>query len=741
MEHEHKHSMKINCFALAAALTMAGGITCVGQTKTWTGGGDGLAWTNASNWSGGSLPGEADTVAITSGAGTRVVIWADNDISVQSIQCTKSFVVSGGSLTLSAGSSQFSGAFTLTNGATLSIDGSGAKVTASSTTVLAGAWLYASGGAAIHLPNLYSVSSDNYSPIWQADGSGSTIDLSSVTNLTTVSPQILTINGSDGGTVDLHRVTNSVGAVWVDAQDVGTAVNLSGLTGRWKCTSPSGISLTAQTGASINIPNVTQLENAALEVDDTGVIPTAQLNLLTNCTLTVGGAAPNFGRVTNINDTWVSASSGGVARLTSVFRVTNGHYSPIWQADGSGSTIDLSSVTNLTTVSPQILTINGSNGGSVDLHRVTNSVGAVWVDVQDDGTVVNLSGLTGRWKCTSPAGISLTAQTGASINIPNVTQLENAALEVDDTGVIPTAQLNLLTNCTLTVDGAAPNFSGLTNIDDTSVHAKEGGVARLTGVMWVAAGNQSPFWHAEGGGSLIDLSGVLGVSVENAKILSVETSSGGKVDLHGLIALSTGEVQLTADEAGSVIDLSGLSGFISTGPGSSSLTAQNSGTILLGANAFLLCNVDINIPSGNPVLPPTVVASGGLTLYGKPWHSYWIEKRDTSSELNPWVFAARVGLTNSLQPFAPAPAPNTEYQVWEFVADPPILDLFPAANHHSLLIIYDTPGKTNQILRASSVTAGTTWDPGTVTIMTNAFRNLGTTSNSYPVRFFRAQRL
>jgi hypothetical protein len=174
--------------------------------------------------------------------------------------------------------------------------------------------------------------------------------------------------------------------------------------------------------------------------------------------------------------------------------------------DGSGSTIDLSSVTNLTTVSPQILTINGSMGGTVDLHRVTNSVGAVWVDAQDAGTVVNLSGLAGRWKCTSPSGISLSAQTDANINIPNVTQLEDAALEVDNTGVIPTAQLNLLTNCTLTVDGATPNFSGLTNIDDTSVYAKGGGVARLTSVMWVMDGNLSPVWHADGVGSLIDLS-------------------------------------------------------------------------------------------------------------------------------------------------------------------------------------------------------------------------------------------
>jgi len=74
--------MKTNCFLLAAALIMAGGITCLGQTKTWTGNGDGLSWTNKSNWSGGTLPIATDTVGITSGSGTRVLISPGDDITV-----------------------------------------------------------------------------------------------------------------------------------------------------------------------------------------------------------------------------------------------------------------------------------------------------------------------------------------------------------------------------------------------------------------------------------------------------------------------------------------------------------------------------------------------------------------------------------------------------------------------------------------------------------------------------------
>ena len=896
--------MKTNPSLLAATIVMACGITCFAQTKTWTGAGDGVSWTNKANWSGNTLPAETDTVGITSGSGTRVIIFADNDITVQSIQCSKSFVVSGGSLSLTAGSSAFSGAFTVTNGGTLSIDGSGSSVTASSTTLLADAWLSASDGAAIHLPGLYSVANKNYSPVWHVDGAGGTIDLASVTNLVMGASEILYLEAYNGGSVDLHRMTNSVGAVQVDAEDAGSVVNFNGLSGRWKCTGNSYVSLMAQTGASIIISNVTQLENATLEVDDTGIIPTAQLNLLTNCTLTVDASTPSFGRITNINDTWINATDGGVARLTNVFRVANATYSPVWQADGTGCKIDLSSVTNLTMGSSDILYIEAYNGGSVDLHHVTNavgavqvdaenagsvvnfnglsgrwkctgnsyvslmvetgasiiisnvtqfenavlevddtgiiptaqlnlltnctlrvnaatpnfgritnindtkldvegggvarltnvfrvtnatyspvwhvegagstidlssatsltmgasdilyieaytggkvdlhrvisSVGAVQVDAEDAGSVVNFNGLIGRWKCTGNSYVSLMAQTGASILIPNVTQLENAELEVDNTGVIPTAQLNLLTNCTLTVNAATPNFNGLTNIDDTWLYAEGGGVALLTNVFWVTAGNYSPVWHAEGSGSLIDLSRVLDISVGDSDVLYIEVYSGGEIDLHRLVSLCTGSVQVTADGSGSKVDLSGLTAFIATG-NSSSLTAQNNGTVLLGTSAFLLGNVDISIPPGNPVLPPTVVATGGLTLYGRAWHSYWVDQRDTTSESNPWVFCARVPLTNSLALFAAAPAPNTEYQVWEFIADPPILDLFPAANHHSLLIVYDTPGKTNQILKASSLTNGTVWAPDVVTIMTNSFRNLGTTTNSYPARFFRAKRL
>jgi hypothetical protein len=280
----------------------------------------------------------------------------------------------------------------------------------------------------------------------------------------------------------------------------------------------------------------------------------------------------------------------------------------------------------------------------------------------------------------------------------------------------------------------------VTNIDDTEVYALAGGVARLTNVFRVNNGNQNVTWQATGSGSLVDLSALTSITVGYYRVIYGQALSGGKVDLRRLTSLSTGSVQLLADGTGSVIDLTALSGFVSTGNSPSSLTARNGGTFLLNNQAFLLANVAINIPPGNPVLPATLIASPTLTLYGRPWHSYWVESRDTRSGSNPWEFEARIPLTTAFQPVLPAAAANTEYRVWDFIADPPLLDLFPAAGHQTLCVIYDAPGKTNQLLTATSVAPVTVWQPGATTVMTNAFRILAPTPASDPVRFFRATR-
>ena len=106
------------------------------------------------------------------------------------------------------------------------------------------------------------------------------------------------------------------------------------------------------------------------------------------------------------------------------------------------------------------------------------------------------------------------------------------------------------------------------------------------------------------------------------------------------------------------------------------------------------------------------------------------------------MFAARVPLTNALQVFAPAPPPNTGFRVWEFVADPPILDISRVAPQTAQFVFY---GATNRSfsLETTSVLEVTPepWSPSGLSTgpMTNTFRIFPSFPTMDEKRFYRAK--
>ncbi len=82
---------------------------------SWDGGGDGVNWSDANNWSGDVVPGDNDDVTIAAGAGTILVSGASQ--LVKSVSSSRAIAISGTQLTVS-------GAVTL--GAASRIDGGGA---------------------------------------------------------------------------------------------------------------------------------------------------------------------------------------------------------------------------------------------------------------------------------------------------------------------------------------------------------------------------------------------------------------------------------------------------------------------------------------------------------------------------------------------------------------------------------------------------------------------------------------
>jgi hypothetical protein len=94
-----------------------------GGTVSWTGAGGNFTWHAAANWSGNVVPGPTDDVIIDVPEEITVVFSSGNTV-VRSLRCEENFQLSGGYLTVTAGSSSVKGMLLLNAGA-LTVQGAG----------------------------------------------------------------------------------------------------------------------------------------------------------------------------------------------------------------------------------------------------------------------------------------------------------------------------------------------------------------------------------------------------------------------------------------------------------------------------------------------------------------------------------------------------------------------------------------------------------------------------------------
>jgi len=577
--------------------------------------------------------------------------------------------------------------------------GTGGNLVLTSLTNIDNASLYVNGGQVLSLPLVRSYQKTGCGfPTWQANGAGSMLVFPGLTNLTASSCNPLAVQAYAGGQVVLANVVSMDGDINVLADGTNSVVDLSRLA--LLTVVNGGASFTAQNGGSILLPQLPSAPQVSLTVGTGGSVALTSLTNIDNASLYVNG-----GQVLSVP-------------LVRSYQKTGCAF-PTWQANGVGSVLVFPGLTNLTASSCNPLAVQAYAGGRVVLTNVLSMDGDINVLADGTNSVVDLSRLA--LLTVVNGGASFTARNGGSVLMPQLPSAPQVSLTVGTGG-------NLM-------------LTSLTNIDDASLYVSGGQVLSLPLVRsYQKTGCASPTWQASGAGSVLTFPGLTDLQSTSCNWFYVQALSGGHALFGALETILDGNGSFVADGSGSVIDLSRLSGFeIRNGQGQ--LTAQNGGTILFNDQAFLLANVAINIPPGNPVLPPTLIAAPTLTLYGQAWHSYWVEKLDTSNPANGWQFVARVPLTNALQAFAAAPPPNTAYRVREFVADPPILDIFRTPVQQSFLILYGATNKTYQIESTSDLTPPSTWTPGTVVAMTNAFRFLPPEpiGPSGPQQFFQAK--
>ena len=90
------HPRLMAAFAVAATL----GLSALGGSYEWTGGGDGASWDSAANWGGSGIPGAGDTVTINGGTGLDLVI-PDGGVQIAKVASIAGVVTfSGGRLTV-----------------------------------------------------------------------------------------------------------------------------------------------------------------------------------------------------------------------------------------------------------------------------------------------------------------------------------------------------------------------------------------------------------------------------------------------------------------------------------------------------------------------------------------------------------------------------------------------------------------------------------------------------------------
>jgi filamentous hemagglutinin len=120
-------------------------------TVNWVGNGDGLSWGDPQNWSGGALPAAADDVVINTAPPDVVVIHDSGTDTIHSLQSQNGVLLSGGSLTIAAGSAinntlTLSG--TLTANANLDLTNlmqTDGELNGSGTVTISGQWTFGGG--------------------------------------------------------------------------------------------------------------------------------------------------------------------------------------------------------------------------------------------------------------------------------------------------------------------------------------------------------------------------------------------------------------------------------------------------------------------------------------------------------------------------------------------------------------------------------------------------------------------
>ena len=579
---------------------------------SWTGGGDGVNWTDPKNWSTGALPGSADTVTINA-AGNPTIMLASGSQSVSSLTTSDPLTIASGA-TLALGTT-IGGSGTLTNAGTLTLNNTtvnaplvnqGTIVVTNTSNSIAGTFT-ASAGSTLSLNDSNSYAFLTVSNSFTNDG---TIALSTTgtqgysATLTVPSGSTLT-NASDG---TISASGTGTDRLTINGAVAATAGTLSFASGQTLKFGNGTLTLGAVT---LSGTGTLDASNDTVAVAGTFTQPagTVQLNL-TSATVNGPGTLTNAGTL-KLNNTTINAPlvNHGTVAVTGTSNTIAGTFTA-----SAGSTLSLNDNNNYA-----FLTVSSSftNDGTIALSTTGTQGYAATLTVSSGSTLTNASdgtisaSGTGTDLLTINGAVAATAGTlsiaaGQKLKFGNGT-LTLGAVTLSGTGTLDAS------NDTVAIAGTFTLPAGVVQLNLTSATVNGTGTLANAGTLTLNSTTiNAPLVNQ---GTLV----VMNTSNTIAGTFTASAGSTLKLDDNNNYALLTvsnsftndGTIALsTESKSGYSVTLTISSGSTLTDASDGTISASGTGTDPLTINGALAATAGtVSIAAGQ-----TLKVGGSLTL-------------------------------------------------------------------------------------------------------------------------------
>lgn len=597
------------CAALLSQALFISPVRAAQLTATWNpsiNGGDGVSYNDPANWDINQVPinNVTDTFVVVIPTGNSVTYNAGGIANT----VDELTLGSGGTLNMASpgfalivsGAADISGNVTGDNGSLTANALTSSMTGRTRLTALNG------GDITIAAPSInFNAVANGGETIFQATGTGSTINLTAATTLQTTENSSFedpaVIFASDSGAIDLSGVnTASANDRMIFRVRTGGAIDLSALQSTSRVNFDVGDSSTQNanamtsfdsgnvmlgTMATINATSLASFTNSSFDAEQNAVFNAPMLTDITGSTLTL---APDFtfttGSISNIDNARIFVESGknfaAVSALT--YNMSTGAGArTILEADGPGSVLSLTSLTSMvvneTSSFEDPQTVRATDSGVVDLSNVLSAASndLLTFHVETAGNI-NLNALqtTNRVRFdvdiasyTLPAlvtGNNTRFDVGANntLTVNAMTTQDGGSVTLDNNSTLNATSLTTLRNTTFTaLAGATFNTPGVTDLQGSTLTLDPG----FTFTIGSVSNIDNARFFIQGGKTFNSVSATsYDGAFNNPQTIMEADSTGSVLDLSTLLSFDVTESTSFEDELAVVaknngsIDLSGV---------------------------------------------------------------------------------------------------------------------------------------------------------------------------------------